>query len=137
MIISRTMFLCVAALALVPVICRAEAPLRIAKQGSMEAGGRTIDCRTNDGGDPNSTRWPSGHVVVDNVYATYQYPADQRILIRSCSIPAAGTRRGSTTPRPTAVKAGSRCSCAKDLRSMASIARTPGAPVLTSAGSTR
>jgi pimeloyl-ACP methyl ester carboxylesterase len=78
MTISRTMFLCIAAMAFVPVICRAEAPLRIAKQGSMEAGGRTIDCRTNDGGDPNSARWPSGHVVVDNVYATYQYPADQR-----------------------------------------------------------
>jgi pimeloyl-ACP methyl ester carboxylesterase len=78
MIISRTMFLYVTAMALVPVMCRAEAPLRILKQGSMEAGGRTIDCPTNDGGDPNSARWPSGHVVVDNVYATYQYPADQR-----------------------------------------------------------
>ena len=52
--------------------------LRIARQGSIEAGGRTIDCRTNDGSDPKSTRWPSGHVVVDNVYATFQYPADQR-----------------------------------------------------------
>jgi pimeloyl-ACP methyl ester carboxylesterase len=50
--------------------------LRIAKQGSLEAGGRTINCTTNDGGDPNSTRWPSGHVVVDHVYATYQYPAE-------------------------------------------------------------
>lgn len=56
----------------------AEAPLQIARQGSLEAGGRTILCETNDGGDPNSTRWPRGHVVVDNVYATYQYPADQR-----------------------------------------------------------
>jgi pimeloyl-ACP methyl ester carboxylesterase len=56
----------------------AEAPLQIARQGSMEAGGRVIDCSTNDGGDANSTRWPPGHVVVDNVYATYQYPADQR-----------------------------------------------------------
>src|ERR1019366_8962661 len=57
----------------------AEEPvLRIAKQGSMEAGGKTINCATNDGGDANSQRWPSGHVVVDNVYATYQYPADQR-----------------------------------------------------------
>jgi pimeloyl-ACP methyl ester carboxylesterase len=52
--------------------------LRIAKQGSMEAGGRTIHCATNDGGDSNSTRWPSGHVVVDHVHATYQYPAEQR-----------------------------------------------------------
>jgi pimeloyl-ACP methyl ester carboxylesterase len=55
-----------------------EGVLRIAKQGSMEAGGKAIDCATNDGGDPDSKRWPSGHVVVDNVYATYQYPADQR-----------------------------------------------------------
>jgi pimeloyl-ACP methyl ester carboxylesterase len=55
-----------------------ETALRIARQGSMEAGGKTINCATNDGGDANSQRWPSGHVVVDNVYATYQYPADQR-----------------------------------------------------------
>jgi pimeloyl-ACP methyl ester carboxylesterase len=71
--------LCAAGLVLAPSMSRAEEPiLRIAKQGSMEAGGRVIDCATNDGGDPNSTRWPAGHVVVDNVYATYQYPADQR-----------------------------------------------------------
>ena len=58
---------------------RAEEPiLRIAKQGSMEAGGKTIDCATNDGGDPKSTRWPSGHLVVDNIYATYRYPAGRR-----------------------------------------------------------
>jgi pimeloyl-ACP methyl ester carboxylesterase len=57
----------------------AEEPvLRIAKQGSMEAGGRMINCATNDGGDPKSTRWPAGHVMVDNVYATYQYPAELR-----------------------------------------------------------
>jgi len=57
----------------------AEEPvLRIAKQGSMEAGGRMINCATNDGGDPKSTRWPAGHVMVDNVYATYQYPAGLR-----------------------------------------------------------
>src|SRR5262245_26951726 len=62
-----------------PVIAHADEPiLRIAKQGSIEAGGRTINCTTNDGGDPKSTRWPSGHVVVDNVYATYQYPAERR-----------------------------------------------------------
>ena len=66
-------------LILAPAAARSDEPvLRIAKQGSMEAGGRTIDCATNDGGDPNSTRWPRGHVVVDNVYATYQYPADRR-----------------------------------------------------------
>jgi len=57
----------------------AEEPvLRIAKQGSMEAGGRMINCATNDGGDPKSTRWPAGHVMVDNVYATYQYPTELR-----------------------------------------------------------
>jgi pimeloyl-ACP methyl ester carboxylesterase len=55
-----------------------EPALRIAKQGSMEAGGRMINCATNDGGDPKSTRWPAGHVMVDNVYATYQYPAEMR-----------------------------------------------------------
>ena len=55
-----------------------EPVLRIAKQGSMEAGGRMINCATNDGGDPKSTRWPAGHVMVDNVYATYQYPAELR-----------------------------------------------------------
>jgi pimeloyl-ACP methyl ester carboxylesterase len=52
--------------------------LRVARQGSMEAGGKTIYCATNDGGDANSQRWPAGHVVVDNVYASYQYPTDQR-----------------------------------------------------------
>jgi pimeloyl-ACP methyl ester carboxylesterase len=58
---------------------RADEPvLRIARQGSMEAGGRMINCATNDGGDAKSTRWPAGHVVVDNVYATYQYPAEMR-----------------------------------------------------------
>ena len=65
--------------ALAPVLAHADDPiLRIANQGSLEAGGRTINCTTNDGGDPKSTRWPSGHVVVDNVYATYQYPAERR-----------------------------------------------------------
>jgi pimeloyl-ACP methyl ester carboxylesterase len=69
--------------AIAPLIAQlaahAEEPvLRIAKQGSMEAGGRMINCATNDGGDPKSTRWPAGHVMVDNVYATYQYPAEMR-----------------------------------------------------------
>ena len=79
MTILRKLLFCAAGLALVPLAGNAEEPvLRIAKQGSMEAGGTTIDCATNDGGDPNSARFPSGHVVVDNVYATYQYPADRR-----------------------------------------------------------
>jgi pimeloyl-ACP methyl ester carboxylesterase len=61
------------------LVAHADEPaLRIAKQGSMEAGGRMINCATNDGGDPKSTRWPAGHVMVDNVYATYQYPAEMR-----------------------------------------------------------
>jgi len=65
--------------AIAPLIAHADEPvLRIAKQGSMEAGGRMINCATNDGGDPKSTRWPAGHVMVDNVYATYQYPAELR-----------------------------------------------------------
>ena len=70
---------CALGLPLISAAARAEQPvLRIAKQGSMEAGGKAIYCATNDGGDPNNTRWPAGHVVVDNVYATFQYPADQR-----------------------------------------------------------
>ena len=61
------------------LVAHADEPvLRIAKQGSMEAGGRMINCATNDGSDPKSTRWPAGHVMVDNVYATYQYPAELR-----------------------------------------------------------
>src|SRR4051812_37610659 len=63
---------------LAPAVAQQESILRIAKQGSLEAGGRVITCTTNDGGDPNSARWPSGQVVVDNVYATYQYPAEQK-----------------------------------------------------------
>ena len=81
MTISCLMFLsvCAAGMVLAPGVSHADEPiLRIAKQGSMEAGGQMIDCATNDGGDANSTRWPAGHVVVDNVYASYQYPADRR-----------------------------------------------------------
>src|SRR5580658_453216 len=47
----------VAGFVLLPAAPRTDEPvLRIAKQGSMEAGGKTIDCTTNDGGDPNSAR---------------------------------------------------------------------------------
>ena len=75
----RKLLLGAAGLALTIAAARADEPvLRIAKQGNMEAGGKVIVCQTNDGGDANSARWPSGHVVVDNVYATYQYPADRR-----------------------------------------------------------
>jgi pimeloyl-ACP methyl ester carboxylesterase len=59
------------------VVTKAEGPLLIAKQGSLEAGGEMVFCATNDGGDPNSTRWPKGRVVVNHVYATYQYPVEQ------------------------------------------------------------
>ena len=55
----------------------AQEPLRIAKQGSIEAGGDVVVCMTNDGGDPRSQRWPPGRVVINHVYATYQYPANQ------------------------------------------------------------
>jgi pimeloyl-ACP methyl ester carboxylesterase len=53
-------------------------PLRIARQGSLEAGGRLVFSATNDGDDPDNPRWPAGHVHVDHVYATYQYPLDQK-----------------------------------------------------------
>ena len=56
----------------------AESPLSILKQGSLEAGGETINCATNDGGDPKSARFPSGQVTINHVHASYQYPADQR-----------------------------------------------------------
>jgi pimeloyl-ACP methyl ester carboxylesterase len=55
----------------------AQEPLRIAKQGSLEAGGEVVYCATNDGGDPKSQRWPPGRVVINHVYATYQYPVVQ------------------------------------------------------------
>jgi pimeloyl-ACP methyl ester carboxylesterase len=81
MTIPCLMFLgvCAAGMVLAPGVSHADEPiLRIAKQGSMEAGGMMINCATNDGGDANSTRWAAGHVVVENVYASYQYPADRR-----------------------------------------------------------
>jgi len=65
-------------LALAVPAALAEPPLQIARQGSLEAGGTVMECATNDGGDPNSKRWPAGHVVVDNVYSTYQYPVEQK-----------------------------------------------------------
>jgi pimeloyl-ACP methyl ester carboxylesterase len=70
--------LAIATLVATATAALAEPPLHIAKQGSLEAGGQVIDCRTNDGGDANSTRWPPGHVVVNNIYATYQYPAEPK-----------------------------------------------------------
>ncbi len=54
------------------------APLNIARQGSLEAGGHVIQCPSNDGGAAHSRRFPPGQVVVDNIYAAYRYPVDQR-----------------------------------------------------------
>jgi pimeloyl-ACP methyl ester carboxylesterase len=53
-------------------------PLTIANMGSMEAGGRVIDCQTVDGGDANNKRQTPGHLLVDQVYASYIYPQNQR-----------------------------------------------------------
>ncbi len=53
-------------------------PLNIAKMGSMEAGGRFIECQTVDGGDPNNPRQTPGRLIIDQVYASYIYPQDQR-----------------------------------------------------------
>jgi pimeloyl-ACP methyl ester carboxylesterase len=61
-----------------PATASAGEPFAVARQGSIEAGGKVIDCRTNDGGNRNNPRQPPGKVVVDNVYATFQYPANQK-----------------------------------------------------------
>ena len=78
----------------------AQEPLRIAKQGSIEAGGALVNCATNDGGDAKSERWPAGKVRVDHVYATYQYPADQRYAYPVLFNPGGGhsARVYDTTP---------------------------------------
>jgi pimeloyl-ACP methyl ester carboxylesterase len=53
-------------------------PLHIARQGSLEVGGRLVHCDFNDGEHPNDERWPPGLVHIDHVYASYQYPAEQK-----------------------------------------------------------
>jgi pimeloyl-ACP methyl ester carboxylesterase len=53
-------------------------PLLIARQGSLEAGGRTVYCQINDGVEPDNWRFGPGQVVIDHVHAHYQYPVDQR-----------------------------------------------------------
>jgi pimeloyl-ACP methyl ester carboxylesterase len=75
-------------------------PLSIARQGSLEAGGETVFCATNDGGDRTSTRWPKGRVVVNHVYATYQYPAEQKYRYPILFNPGGGhtARVYDTTP---------------------------------------
>jgi pimeloyl-ACP methyl ester carboxylesterase len=78
----------------------ANAPLTIARQGSLEAGGETVFCATNDGGDPNSKRWPQGHIVINQVYATYQYPIAQKFKFPILFNPGGGhtARVYDTTP---------------------------------------
>jgi hypothetical protein len=87
-------------LALAIQVALAEPPLQIARQGSLEAGGTVVECATNDGSDPNSKRWPPGHVVVDNVYATYQYPVEQKYRYPILFNPGGGhtARVYDTTP---------------------------------------
>jgi pimeloyl-ACP methyl ester carboxylesterase len=92
---------CAAAmLAFAGAAARADEPLLIAKQGSLEAGGEMVFCATNDGGDPNSTRWPKGRVFVNHVYATYQYPAEQKYRYPILLNPGGGhtARVYDTTP---------------------------------------
>ncbi len=78
----------------------ADGPLHIQRQGSIEAGGELVFCPTNDGGDPKSTRWPPGHVVINHVYATYQYPVDQKYRYPILFNPGGGhtARVYDTTP---------------------------------------
>src|SRR3954471_19487093 len=78
----------------------AQEPLRSSKQGSIEAGGSPIICATNDGGSSNTERFPAGRVMVNNVYATYQYPADQKYRYPILFNPGGGhsARVYDTTP---------------------------------------
>ena len=80
--------------------CLAQEPLRIARQGSIEAGGTPLVCATNDGGSLNNERFPAGRVMVNNVYATYQYPADQKYRYPILFNPGGGhsARVYDTTP---------------------------------------
>lgn len=55
----------------------AEDDLVIRRQGSMEAGGRAVVCDTIDSAG-NTGRHFGGHTIVDGIYASYQYPANQR-----------------------------------------------------------
>ena len=75
-------------------------PLTIAKMGSMEAGGRVIDCKTIDGGDANNVRQTPGRIVVDQVYASYLYPQNQRYPYPILFNPGGGhtSRFYDTTP---------------------------------------
>ena len=75
-------------------------PIVIARQGSLEAGGRAVYAAVNDGIDPDHPRWPPGHVHIDHVYASYQYPADQKYRYPILLNPGGGhtARVYDTTP---------------------------------------
>ena len=78
----------------------AQEPLRIARQGSIEAGGELVTCATNDGGDAKSERWGPGKNRLNHVYATYQYPADSKYAYPVLFNPGGGhtARVYDTTP---------------------------------------
>jgi pimeloyl-ACP methyl ester carboxylesterase len=78
----------------------AQEPLRIARQGSIEAGGEFVSCATNDGGDAKSERWGPGKNRLNHVYATYQYPADSKYAYPVLFNPGGGhtARVYDTTP---------------------------------------
>jgi pimeloyl-ACP methyl ester carboxylesterase len=83
----------------VPTLTQAE-PLTIAKMGSMEAGGQIIDCKTVDGGVLNNPRQTPGRLVVDQIHASYLYPATQRYAYPILFNPGGGhsARFYDTTP---------------------------------------
>jgi pimeloyl-ACP methyl ester carboxylesterase len=78
----------------------AQEPLRIAKQGSIEAGGELVHCATTDGGSLKPTRQIAGKVRISHVYATYQYPASQTFKYPILFNPGGGhaARVYDTTP---------------------------------------
>jgi hypothetical protein len=78
----------------------ADEPFTIARQGSLEAGGEVIDCRTTDGGSLNPARQFPGKLTINHVYATYQYPADQKYRYPILFNPGGGhsARVYDTTP---------------------------------------
>ncbi len=78
----------------------AQEPLRIAKQGSIEAGGEIVHCATTDGGSLKPTRQIAGKVRINHVYATYQYPANQTFKYPILFNPGGGhaARVYDTTP---------------------------------------
>src|SRR5258705_13445403 len=78
----------------------ADGPLQIAKQGSLEVGGEFLDCATNDGGDPNSRRWPAGRGAINHLYATYQYPYYQPYEYPIINNPAGGPTALVYDPTP-------------------------------------